>query len=169
MNKKIIITACIVFALIFVVILAVMMGTISQKANDANTQLVDTLNSVSGLDLSSYDGKDIKGNVVVNAINNSNNSSTKLFYYVTTLEGNTDAIYGYGSKTSGDGGQLLSNLKASGSTFNKTVYSSNTFNTYDALPNDADYINEKATFSSKLIKNANDMTVGIYFVQVSAS
>ena len=163
MNKKIIITACIVFALIFVVILAVMMGTISQKGNDANTQLVDTLNSVSGLDLSSYDGKTMKGNVVVNAINNNNNSSSKLFYYVKTAAGDT-SVYGYATKN--DSGDISGEYKNDeNSDVTIRVDASTSFKDYTPSPNDAYHINEEANFKSYLIRNLNDVVIGIYFEQ----
>ena len=167
MNKKIITIAGIVFALIFVVILAVMMGTITNKANNANNKLTDTLEMSDGLDLASYDNTMMKGSSVVNAIKNGKGlgGQSKLWIYVETGEGD-ESIYGYGAKT---GSSAMSNLKYTDGTtsFSKTVHKATTYTTYsESDPNADNYINEQAEFNSHVIKNENDVVVGIYFEQI---
>lgn len=97
MNKKIITIAGIVFALIFVVLLAVMMGTITNKANSANTKLVDTLEMTDNTSLETYaDESIVKGESVVSAIKNvkSIGGNLKLKITVITKAGVTES-YGY--------------------------------------------------------------------------
>ena len=146
-----------------------MMSTITTKGNDANTQLVDTLEMTSGLDLDSYENADLKGNAVVNAITNGTSlgSSLKLFFYVKTNESDTVSVYGYGDTKASDGfSDALSGLKYNGSNSLTGVYGSSKYNSYKASANEASYINQTANFKSYLIKNANDVVVGIYFDQV---
>ena len=165
MNQKIIDIAKIVFALIFVVLLAVMMGTISSKGNSANTKLVDTLEMSDGLDMETYNGVDMKGSTVANALRNGQSlgGGAKLFFYVETGEGNT-SIYGYGSDSGSDALSGLTYVDGD-EAFSETVYPSNTFTSYSASNNDADYINTTAEFHSRLIQNANGVIVGIEFTQ----
>lgn len=169
MNKKIITIAGIVFALIFVVILAVMMGTITNKANNANNKLTDTLEMSDGLDLASYDNTMMKGSSVINAIKNGKSlgGQSKLWIYVENKNTDPDGeqIYGYGSDS---GTNALSGLVyTDGNSFGKTVYPSTTYRGYsEPKPDDADYINEQAEFESKVVKNDNDVVVGIYFKQI---
>ena len=197
MDKKVLLIAVIVFALIFVVLMAVLMGTVTNKTNAANTKLVDTLDMTEGMELSNYDGATMKGNAVINAINNGKSlgGKTKLWIYVIT-KGNGDAknthgeIYGYADTASGTGtgsfgamyyskntskannGGWVADAKAavkdtSKSTMADTILPSANYRTYSApLSTEANFINESAEFSSYLVRNVNDVVVGIYFVQL---
>lgn len=155
MNKKIITIAEIVFALIFVVLLAVFMATINSKGNSANNQLVNTLESTGTTSLQNYDGKDVKGSTVVTALDNykSIGEELKLTMVVTTKattaedkitdgDNNTHTGKAYGYKE--DGGE---------------------YDAYSASADDDDYINQSANFHCELVKNANDVVIGIHFVQ----
>ena len=144
MNKKIITIAGIVFALIFVVLLAVMMGTITTKANSANSKLVDTLEMTDNTSLSIYDGKTVKGESVLSAIQNvkSLGGGMKLEITVDTKSGSAPVSYGYV-----DGADTITEYKVTD-------------------PNSADYINSTANFQSELTKNANDVVTGITFTQI---
>lgn len=141
MNKKIITIAGIVFALIFVVLLAVMMGTITNKANSANTKLVDTLEMTDNSSLDSYaTGTIVKGESVVSAIKNvkSIGGNYKLTITVTT-KSNT-ASYGY--------------------------VSSSTITPYNQSDSTKpDYINPSASFVVTQNKNSNQVITGLTFVQ----
>lgn len=162
MNKKIITIAEIVFALIFVVILAVIMGTITNKGNSANTKLVDTLEMTDGMSLQNYDGTQVKGGAVVNAIRNGKSlgGDLKLFIWVDTGMDTTGKCYGYGKSS---GGNSINTVN-----FSKSVYTDDSYNNYTAPSSDsADYISESAEFASKLVKNSNDVIVGIYFEQIT--
>ena len=166
MNTKIITIASVVFALIFVVLLAVMMGTITNKGNSANTKLVDTLEISSGTDLSGYDNVTIKGSTVISAITNGKtlNGDTKMWIMVET--GEQTSVYGYGTKT-GDASDLLDDLQYSDATeFTKSVYASTQYTYYsNSDSSSSDYINEAAYFDSNIISNKNGIIVGIYCKQ----
>lgn len=140
MNKKIITIAGIVFALIFVVLLAVMMGTITTKANSANSKLVDTLEMTDNTSLSIYDGTTVKGESVTNAIKNVKQigGSYKLKIFVVTGDGAKNT-YGYTSDTP----------------VTETPNS----------PSDSGYINSSSNFTSNLATNENDVVTAIVFIQ----
>lgn len=155
MNKKIITIAEIVFALIFVVLLAVFMATINSKGNSANNQLVNTLESTGTTSLQNYDGKDVKGSTVVTALDNykSIGEELKLTMIVTTK-----ATTASDEITDGDGDDHTG--KAYGYMENGGEYDA-----YSASADEEDYINQSANFHCELVKNANDVVIGIHFVQ----
>lgn len=169
MNKKIITIAGIVFALIFVVLLAVMMGTITNKANSANTKLVDTLEMSDGMELANYDNTTVKGSSVINAIKNGKSigGDLKLFMYVETNEDTAGKVYGYGS--SSGSGTALTGLKldsVDGPAFGKTVSKSTSYAVYaESNSKAANYISESGDFDSSILLNPNGVTVGLYFSQ----
>lgn len=142
MNKKIITIAGIVFALIFVVLLAVMMGTITNKANSANTKLVDTLEMTDNTSLETYsDGSIVKGESVVSAIKNikSIGGNLKLKVTVETKAGDTTS-YGY--------------------------VNSSTITPYNQTDSTAaDYINPSASFECTQNINSNGVITGLTFEQ----
>ena len=155
MNKKIITIAEIVFALIFVVLLAVFMATINSKGNSANNQLVNTLESTGTTSLQNYDGKDIKGSTVITALDNykSIGEELKLTMVVETkmdksdnddLTGHKGTSYGYDKH----GDELPA---------------------YSATPEEDKYINQSANFRAELVRNSNDVVIGIHFVQEGAA
>lgn len=159
MNKKIITIAEIVFALIFVVLLAVFMATINSKGNSANNQLVNTLESTGTTSLQNYDGKDVKGSTVVTALDNykSIGEELKLTMIVTTKATTADDQI-----TDGDKGKHIG--KAYGYKEDGGEYDA-----YSASADDYDYINQSANFHCELVKNANDVVIGIHFVQEGAN
>lgn len=152
MNKKIITIAGIVFALIFVVLLAVMMGTITTKANSANSKLVDTLEMTDNTSLSIYDGTTVKGESVTNAIKNVKQigGGIKLEITVTTKDGHT-RYYGYTDHKNPDDKSSVSYLE----TPNTNI---------PDLGGDG-YINPSGNFSSELDSDKNDVVKGITFTQ----
>ena len=152
MNKKIITIAGIVFALIFVVILAVMMGTITNKANNANTKLVDTLEMTDNTSLDTYaDGSIVKGESVISCIKNvkSVGGNLKLSIKVNTLANGSvedkKKTYGY-------------------------VDSSNTIKSYNVTDStDVNYINPSASFRVEQQTNDNDVITGLTFTQQASN
>lgn len=143
MNKKIITIAEIVFALIFVVILAVIMGTITNKGNSANTKLVDTLEMTDSSSLNSYaDNSIVKGESVKSAISQikSIGGDLKLNVYVET--------------------------KANSGSY-KTYSDTNKYTVSDTTAND--YINPSASFKCWQIINNNNVVTGLYFAQDGSS
>lgn len=158
MNKKIITIAGIVFALIFVVLLAVMMGTITTKANSANSKLVDTLEMTDNTSLSIYDGTTVKGESVTNAIKNVKQigSGMKLEIKVTTGKGVTD-YYGY-TNNAKDENLSEDEEKIDFNITPRTSTPSETTSDY--------YINPSANFKATLDTNDNDVVKGIKFEQI---
>lgn len=176
MNNKVLTIALLVFALIFVVLLAILMGTITSKTNAANTKLVDTLDMTEGMELSNYESATMKGNAVINAINNGKSlgGKNKIFVYVDTKGTGTTPhgeVYGYAVEGSGTGGESFGNMSYNDGSdpdtdFTKSIKTSTNYRTYSApVSTDQAYINESAEFDSHLVRNVNDVTVGIYFVQ----
>lgn len=137
MNKKIITIAEIVFALIFVVILAVIMGTVTNKGNSANTKLVDTLEMTDGSSLSAYaDGSTVKGESVRSAISQIKSIGGELKLTVTV-------------KTKMSSTEVYSESRKYSQT-NTTA---------------ADYINPSASFKCSQDKNTNNVITGLTFTQ----
>lgn len=154
MNKKIITIAEIVFALVFVVLLAVFMATINSKGNQANSQFVDTMDMTSGTSLAKYDtGDKVKGSDVSNTVTNfkTMSSDTKICVAVKTA-GGTWTLYGYNVSTTDING----------------VRPGDAFKSYMANSTDDNYINASGDFQPAIIKNNNDVIVGVAFEQVPA-
>ena len=163
MNKKIITIAEIVFALIFVVLLAVFMATINSKGNSANNQLVNTLESTGTTSLQNYDGKDVKGSTVVTALDNykSIGEELKLTMVVSTA---ADAD-GDGATVTGADGAHKGYLYGYD---NAELTRGKELPAYSASADQPKYINQSANFHCELIKNSNDVVIGIHFVQEGA-
>ena len=150
MNKKIITIAEIVFALVFVVLLALFMSTINNKGNASNDKLVTTFESINANSLEDYArAKTVKGSRVENAVINYKalTNENKIAVGVTTLVKNdadqyTHYIYGYNTRTNG------------------------TYAEYAASSTDPNYINPDADFKPYIVENDNGVVVGIEFVQV---
>lgn len=156
MNKKIITIAEIVFALIFVVLLAVFMATINSKGNSANNQLVNTLESTGTTSLQNYDGKDVKGSTVITALDNykSIGEELKLTMVVKTKmdsSDNNDDLTGHAGKSYG---------------YDKNGVE---LNAYSESADSKYYINQSANFHAELVRNSNDVVIGIHFVQEGAT
>ena len=171
MNKKIITIAEIVFALIFVVLLAVFMATINSKGNAANTQLVNTLDSTGTTSTQNYNGTDVKGSTVTTALDNfkSIGGDNKITMIVQTSMGNTssDPDKPHWGKLSGTiGNNTNANVYGYMYGYNEDGVE---LPKYMASAEDAWYINPSGNFHCELIYNANDVVVGIYFEQTSSN
>ncbi len=176
MNKKIITIAEIVFALVFVILLAVFMATINSKGNQANNQLVDTLDSTGGSSIKTYQqyqdsSSKVKGSVVVNACNNYRmiGSDTKLEIIVNTGTESTsdqkEKHYGY--YTGANAGDNPGDLDKDKSGSNAIVKLGEEIGGYTApISTAAEYINPSGEFTVECIKNKNDVYIGIEFTQV---
>ena len=177
MGAKVITIVGLVFAIVFVVLMAVSMGVITDKGNSANSQLVDTINITSGVDLGTMNESEVTGNIVVNTLKNaqSDSGNGKLVYIVTTTAGGnsgTTKYYGYGKQGS-DIKFLLSDGKTEytgdgtgvtgyNSTTDATLYSSTSANKFDS-----NYINESASFWCNVLYSRNGLPVGVHFIQTT--
>lgn len=167
MNKKIITIAEIVFALIFVVLLAVFMATINSKGNSANNQLVNTLEATDGTSLTNYDGTTVKGSTVVTALGNykSLGGDVKLTLLVQTKEGEDTSDPKAPDWDSIDGANTAgSSLKGYKYGYSDAD-SGGELGVYSATADNAWYINPSANFDCTLIRNNNDVVIGIHFAQ----
>lgn len=150
MNKKIITIAEIVFALIFVVLLAVFMATINSKGNSANNQLVDVLESTDSSNVKSYpNGGTVKGSTVEMALDQINSLAGDInkFYIVVVTNQNVAS----GNEDYDDKEQPY--VYAKGETYNITN------------SKDPNYINSKADFKCAHVTNENGIIVGLTFTQ----
>lgn len=153
MNKKIITIAEVVFALIFVILLALFMSTIITKGNSTNTQLIDTLETTGGTSLNSYDHATMKGEAVISAIRNVKSIGDG------TLRLELDV---YTIKSMSNTGTNAVKGQAYGYILNKST-DLVVFKAKD--PTDKFYINPAADFHSVLCYNNNNVCIGIIFYQ----
>lgn len=149
MNKKIIIIAEIVFALIFVILLSIFMMTIIRKGNSSNTHLVDTMQELGYTSVRYHDEATSTGGKVENAIKNSKSiprtADTKLemdVYSATGMSVKYGDAYGY-----------VENKQS-----NYTSYKNQD-------TTDESYINPSARFNSHIVYNTNNVPIGIVFIQ----
>lgn len=120
------------------------MGTITNKANNANTKLVDTLEMTDNASLDTYaDGSIVKGEAVINAIKNvkSIGGNIKMEIQVKTKASSDYVKYGYV-----DGSNSITAYSQSDSTKD-------------------DYINPSASFECTQVPNANGVVTKIQFEQ----
>lgn len=128
--------AFIVFALLFVAIMAVINTGILNMGTNANKQLSTTVQTSNSSTLELYNNTTLSGDTVASAAKNPNSlANTGLTIGVVTSATNTVAEY--------DGSD----------------------NTYKANSNDPEYINPSAQFKSYLCQNDNGVVAGILFVQ----
>lgn len=167
MNKKIITIAEIVFALIFVVLLAVFMATINSKGNAANTQLVNTLDSTGTTSTQSYNGTTVKGSTVTTALDNfkSIGGDNKITMVVTTKMGSSSETDDTHKWDTVSGTIAGSDSSASGYVYGYDDGTGSELPKYTASADDPWYINPSANFDCELIYNDNDVVIGIWFEQ----
>lgn len=127
--------AFLIFALMFIAIMAVLNTSVLTMGTSANQQLTSTVSS-SDNKLSVYDGSTVYGSSVVECASAPDGiCSTKLEIQVKT----------------GAGGD--------------TTYSVDSTYSKDTDPTDSTYINKTAKFNSTLVYNSNGVVTGIVFEQ----
>lgn len=129
--------AFIVFALLFVAIIAVINTGILNMGTNANKTLSTTVQTSNSSTLELYNSTTIAGDTVAAAAKNPNSlANTSMSIYVVT--------------------KAMTNLPSK-------PYDNN--NKYQAKSGDPDYINSSAQFNSNLLQNSNGVISGILFVQ----
>lgn len=129
--------AFIVFALLFVAIIAVINTGILNMGTNANKTLSTTVQTSNSSTLELYNSTTIAGDTVAAAAKNPNSlANTSMSIYVVTK-----AMTALPSKP----------------------YDNN--NKYQAKSGDPDYINSSAQFNSYLLQNSNGVISGILFIQ----
>lgn len=136
MNKKIISISLIIFSLIFVSILGTMMLTITYNAKAADSKLVGILSTGSITDF--QDGQTMSGGVVISIINN-----------LTLVES-----------------RECEALVITGESPDGKVYTSSSKYGSNINSRDKNYINNKGTFTLKVIRNDNGVTTQLKFEQL---
>lgn len=130
--------AFIIFALLFVAIMAVMNSTVLNLGTNGNKQLSTTLQTSDTASLEVYNDASVAGSAVLSAAKNpSSVSSTNLKIGVLT--------------------------KAAGTTMKVYIANGSDDNKYSGSGNDA--INASSQFRSYLCYNANGVVTGIAFIQ----
>ena len=131
--------AFIVFALLFVAIIAVINTGILNMGTNANKTLSTTVQTSNSSTLELYNNAKIAGDTVANAAKNPDSlANTAMQVFVITKSGNTQATYDNAHK-------------------------------YKAQSSAAEYINSSAQFQSYLCENDNGVVSGILFVQDGAT
>lgn len=159
----------IVFAVIFIGLLAVIFADILGFGRSGQKQLSGTMSNVSSTNLSNYDNVTVSGSEVVSAISNVKTlgGDLKLGIVVATVADSDGTRYGYALE-SGEGLYHVYGENSNVDLTNKLSEGSG-FNTYSTKSDEHEYINPTASFQANLIKNKNDVTVGIQFVQDGVS
>lgn len=174
MDQKIIKIAGIVFAIVFIGLMAVVMGVIMNKGNNASSKMNDTLSMTDTFDLSTYENGDMIGEAVRNAISNGKTigGTGKLVFIVETTDGDC-SIYGYAMRDSASTGAGSGSGYGKGKNTPTIDYNWSTSTAFNGsctnVVTDPSYINPAASFTCDVLVNNNDVIVGIYFIQVDTS
>lgn len=157
MNKKIITIAEIVFALIFVVLLAVFMATINSKGNSANNQLVDVLESTDSSNVKSYpNGGTVKGSTVEMALDQINSLSGDVNdFFISVKTSGKDVTHPTAS--------TYKTLAGSTTSDDSIYFKGESYNVSNSKDNN--YINAKADFLCQHVTNDNGIIIGLTFTQ----
>lgn len=133
--------AFIVFALLFVAIIAVINTGILNMGTNANKTLSTTVQTSNSSTMELYNNTKISGDTVASAAKNPNSlANTAMKIYVVTKSRNS-------LPTEGNHGLYDNEHK------------------YQAKSGDKDYINSSAQFDSYLLQNDNGVTSGVLFIQ----
>lgn len=131
--------AFIVFALLFVAIIAVINTGILNMGTNANKTMSTTVQTSNSSTLELYNNTTISGDTVANAAKNPDSlANTSMKVFVVTKDQNTQKTYNNGDK-------------------------------YKAKSGDPSYINSSAQFQSYLCENDNGVVSGILFIQEGAN
>lgn len=137
--------AFIVFALLFVAIIAVINTSILNMGTNANKTLSTTVQTSNSSTMELYNNTKISGDTVAAAAKNPNSlANTSMTIYVVTKAKNALPT------KAGEG-----------------LYSND--NKYQAKSGDPNYINSSAQFDSYLLQNDNGVTSGVLFIQEGCS
>lgn len=164
MNKKMITIAEVLFAIIFIVLMATIFNTVSRFGNQANNMILNIQQSIEDSDLKAYDNAIISGDAVRSLVNGmkETRNGTKMSYIVD-ISG-TKNEYGYKAVTTDSTvanaaydstAQEISGIYIKDSEASYASYDTSTEITA------ADFINPVDQYETKLIFNANGVAIGI--------
>jgi hypothetical protein len=167
MDRKIMTIVSIVFALVFVLMLAMLFNIVSSTGNEATDTFGSTRDSIVYNEVKQFDDTEVSGATVISTINNltENKSGTKMRYLVVNNESSSTnkciKVYGYiGSSP------VTCDTVAKG----KEEIKGNTPNSEYALykvtdKTSGDFINSSSRYKSELVKSDNDVVLGIMFTR----
>ena len=161
MNKKILTITSIVFALVFILLMAMLFNSITDTGNDAVDTFGSTKEAIMYNELKAFDNKEVSGSTVINTINSmrETKSGMQMRYAVcnsTTQNSSTYwAYYGYGGLSFTLTSPYIT-VGAPTSTY-KTYTVTDVTNTH--------YINEANKYTANLLKTSNGVVTGIKFIK----
>lgn len=167
MGKKIITIAEIIFAIVFIIIMALLFNTVTNFGDSANESLTNIKQSIEDADIASYNNTTVSGDTVVSTINKlkTTKNGVKLSYYVD-LDTLADNSFGYCTIKSGNGAKVLD---SDGKELSGYTYSSaeTTYVTYKGKAgNTSEFISPVENYTSKLAFNENGVLIGMIFEKV---
>ena len=165
MDKKLITTVSIVFALVFIAALSMVFMYISKSSNDALIAIDKQQTNMRELDLSQYDNTTVSGAMVKNAIETINmHNDIKMGIGVYNINSTNGVpkwyIYGW-NVVYASGAQLIAGYTGDASTYGAKLNPSPTY--VGAKPESREYISDNAKYSSRLVKAGTGTVVGIEF------
>lgn len=160
MGKKIITIAEIAFAVVFIMIIAVLFRTVMGFGDNANNTLNNIQKSIEDAEMQSYDNSIVSGDNVVSTINKlmETKNNVRLSYLV---DGES---YGYSVLASPGSGKVYDSAGSEISSVG-TVTANSSYKKYPTSlrPGDSEFISPVAEYESQLAFNANGTLVGIIF------
>ena len=168
MDKKIITIVEIVFAMVFVMIMALLFKTVTDNTNKQTKLMENLQESITNTELQSYDGTRVSGDTVRSVINKmeSTENGIRMSYYVVQNGGSYK--YGYKHITdvgAGTGALYDSNGASINASFDATNYKYETYN-LTTQPSSSEFISPVVTYESKIVFNVNGAIIGIMFTEV---
>ena len=170
MNKKMITIAEIMFAIMFIVLMATLFNTVTRFGNQANNMILNIQQSIEDSDLKAYDNAIISGDAVRSLINGmkETRNGTKMSYMVD-ISGTKNA-YGYKAVTTDSSAANAaydsSAQEVSGVYIKNSEADYASYNTSTEIT-DSSFINPVDQYETKLIFNANGIAIGIQLTKKS--
>lgn len=165
MNRKIIEIASIAFALVFIILMALIFGNVIDFGNKANNNIMDLKQAVVEADIEQYNGSVVSGDTVISTINKlkETKNGIKMSYAVCSgSESSSSAWTYYGFKAM----KYDSSVGSSGG-YMGTTTASDTYASYKTSlrPGNNGYISPVQEYTSKIVINENGVLVGIKFIK----
>lgn len=165
MNKKIIEIAGMSFALVFIVLMALIFGNVIDFGNRANDSIMDLKQAVVDADIEQYNGSIVSGDTVISTINKlkETKNGIKMSYAVCSgSESSSSAWSYYGFKVL----KYDSSVGSSGGYIGTTA-ASDSYTSYKTSlkPGNSGYISPVQEYTSKVVVNDNGVLVGIKFIK----
>lgn len=161
----------IVFALVFIILMATIFSTVTNFGDSANTALEGIRESIDRAELQAYNNATVSGDTVIATINKlrETKNGLKVSYYVAELTNVTDeCIFGYGAVTSdNNSNELVNSDNKSTGYYSSTAKS--TYKSYNTIlkPGEDGFINPVSEYKSILLFNSNGVFIGMAFEQVT--